>query len=447
MTRVTADITRVSRRSYWGRDEFESEMERIFGRCWLFVAHESEIPSPGDYVTRKLGGEDVIVVRDETGDVRIFLNSCTHRGNQLCRADMGNSSHFRCSYHGWTFSNKGTLRGVPERKQVFDADFDKSEYNLVGPPNVDVFHGLIFASWDPDAPTLLDELGDMAWYLEAVLDKAGDLQVVGPPARALVRTNWKLGAENFAGDGYHLGTTHKSPIDLGTYLNTEAFPQLDDVSMDAMRGRCIVAGNGHTLRVQHYGLESDTPVFLGYPENRWSDIAAGLDPRQADLMSRMSVLHGNVFPNLSFIDAAALSSGDDTPAVSYVQFRQWQPVDEMHCELIMFALVPRWYDEQQREYSQRANLRMVGLAGIFDTDDFQNWTSIADMSRGRVSQSTDFVYAGGVGIKPADDVDWPGAVYDVDHSEVNQRAMFRRWSELLDDDSICTRTAGKAGRC
>lgn len=54
----------------------------------------------------------------------------------------------------------------------------------------------------------------MAWYLEAVLDKAGDLQVVGPPARALVRTNWKLGAENFAGDGYHLGTTHKSPIDL-----------------------------------------------------------------------------------------------------------------------------------------------------------------------------------------------------------------------------------------
>ncbi len=184
MTRVTADITRVSRRSYWGRDEFESEMERIFGRCWLFVAHESEIPSPGDYVTRKLGGEDVIVVRDETGDVRIFLNSCTHRGNQLCRADMGNSSHFRCSYHGWTFSNKGTLRGVPERKQVFDADFDKSEYSLVGPPNVDVFHGLIFASWDPDAPSLLDELGDMAWYLEAVLDKAGDLQVVGPPARA-----------------------------------------------------------------------------------------------------------------------------------------------------------------------------------------------------------------------------------------------------------------------
>lgn len=141
MTRVTADVTRVSRRSYWGRDEFDSEMERVFGRCWLFAAHESEIPSPGDYVTRKLGGEDVIVVRDETGDVRILLNSCTHRGNQLCRADMGNSSHFRCSYHGWTFSNKGTLRGVPERKQVFDADFDKSKYNLVGPPNVDVFHG------------------------------------------------------------------------------------------------------------------------------------------------------------------------------------------------------------------------------------------------------------------------------------------------------------------
>ncbi|MGW6457641.1 Rieske 2Fe-2S domain-containing protein, partial [Streptomyces sp. NPDC055078] len=131
MIRAEKTDTRVSRQAYWGEEEFQLEMERVFRRCWLFVAHESELAVPGDYVTRNLGGEDVIVTRDESGEIRAFLNSCTHRGTQLCRADLGNSSHFRCSYHGWTFSNSGDLKGVPERKQVFDPSFDKSAFGLV----------------------------------------------------------------------------------------------------------------------------------------------------------------------------------------------------------------------------------------------------------------------------------------------------------------------------
>lgn len=443
MSRVFDGDTRVSRRAYWSKEDFAIEMERIFRRCWLFVAHESEIPSAGDYVTRSFGGEDVIVARDEAGDVRIFLNSCSHRGTQLCRADLGNSSHFRCSYHGWTFSNGGELRGVPERNQVFGQNFDKKRHGLKSPPNVEVFHGLIFASWDPSAAPLLDELGPAAWYLQAILSKAGDAVVVGPPSRAIIRTNWKLGAENFAGDGYHLGTTHKTAIDLGTYLNTDAFPQLDGADMADMKGRCVVAGNGHTLRVQHYGIAPDQPVFFGYPEERWADIAEGLDPKQQNLMSRMSVLHGNIFPNLSFIDAPALDSGDDTPPVAYTQFRQWRPVDEMHCELLTFALVPRWYSDEQKLHSQRANIRMVGMAGLFETDDFQNWTSIADMSRGEISQASDFVYEGGMNEIPESDTGWPGTVYDVDHSEVNQREMFRRWAELMADDEFASRAPGR----
>ncbi|MFE4663731.1 Rieske 2Fe-2S domain-containing protein [Streptomyces sp. NPDC056716] len=443
MIRAETTETRVSRQSYWGDDEFQLEMERIFRRCWLFVAHESEIARPGDYVTRNLGGEDVIVTRDESGDIRAFLNSCTHRGTQLCRADLGNSSHFRCSYHGWTFSNSGDLKGVPERKQVFDASFDKSAFGLVRVPHVDTFHGLVFASWNPDAPPLAEELGPAAWYLRGVLDKAGDLVAAGPPARARVRTNWKLGSENFAGDGYHLATTHQSPIELGTYLNTEAFPQLEGVSMAGMRGRCVVAGNGHTFRVQHYDLPGTEPVFLGYPPEKWPEMAESLDTGQIDLMSRMSVLHGNIFPNLSLIDAAALTSGDDTPAVSYVQFRAWRPLDSMHCELMLWALVPKWYDDQQRTDSLRANLRMVGLAGIFDTDDLQNWTSVADMSRGAVSRTADFVYEGGLSAPKDTEKPWPGDVYDIDHSETNQRELYRRWAELMNDTSFVPTAAGR----
>src|SRR5918993_3387893 len=120
----------VSRRVYFDPEVHDAELQRVFRRSWLFVAHESEIPSPGDYVTRVLGVDPVIVVRDEDGTVQVLLNSCRHRGTPLCRAAMGNSSHFRCSYHGWTYANTGQLRGVTFQVDVYGKDFDKSRFSL-----------------------------------------------------------------------------------------------------------------------------------------------------------------------------------------------------------------------------------------------------------------------------------------------------------------------------
>jgi phenylpropionate dioxygenase-like ring-hydroxylating dioxygenase large terminal subunit len=84
------------------------ELERIFARTWLFVAHASEIPSPGDYVTRRTGADPVIVTHTEDDRFQVFLNTCKHRGMQVCRVDRGNTSHFRCPYHGWTYRNAAT---------------------------------------------------------------------------------------------------------------------------------------------------------------------------------------------------------------------------------------------------------------------------------------------------------------------------------------------------
>jgi len=149
-------------------------------------------------------------------------------------------------------------------------------------------------------------------------------------------------------------------------------------------------------------------------------------------MSGLSVLHGNLFPNLSFIESCVLDSGDDTPPTAYEQIRVWEPVDATHCELMVWTLVPEWYTEQQRMHTQRANIRMIGLGGLFDTDDFQNWVSLADMNRGRMARTGDFVYEGGVHHGLDTDTPWPGTVYDADHSEVNQRELYRRWAELME---------------
>ena len=79
----------------------------------MFLAHESEIPTPGDYVVRRIVDDSFIVCRDEAGAIRVLFNMCLHRGMQVCRSELGNTSHFRCPYHAWTYKNTGELIGVP----------------------------------------------------------------------------------------------------------------------------------------------------------------------------------------------------------------------------------------------------------------------------------------------------------------------------------------------
>src|ERR671932_1571903 len=105
------DLTRglVSRRIFSDEAIYERELERIFGRCWLFLAPESQVAKPGDFVTSYLGEDPVIVTRDPRGQVRAFLNSCRHRGNMVCLLDRGNAMAFTCGYHGWSYSVDGRL--------------------------------------------------------------------------------------------------------------------------------------------------------------------------------------------------------------------------------------------------------------------------------------------------------------------------------------------------
>ena len=103
----------IDRRIFADREIYDLERERIFARCWLYLGHECEIPNPGDFVTRYMGEDPVILARDLNGQLRAHLNMCRHRGNRVCRADRGNTKLFQCSYHGWSYTTDGKLALVP----------------------------------------------------------------------------------------------------------------------------------------------------------------------------------------------------------------------------------------------------------------------------------------------------------------------------------------------
>src|SRR3954470_19117951 len=135
---------RVHRSIYTDAAIFDLEMERIFGRAWLVLGHESQVREPGDYFTTRMGREPVIVVRHEDGSVRVLINRCAHRGAMVCAEGRGTTERFVCPYHGWSYDIGGSLRAVP-----FSSGYQKddlAQLRLLTVARVAVYRGFIFAS-------------------------------------------------------------------------------------------------------------------------------------------------------------------------------------------------------------------------------------------------------------------------------------------------------------
>src|SRR5207249_12025762 len=119
---------------------FAKEQVEIFSKKWLLVGHQSQIPSPGDYVVQQFIGESLIVIRDKNGDINGFFNVCRHRGTRLKEDACGHASAIQCPYHAWTYGLDGRLVGAPHMDDV--PGFDKANYSLHR-VNLGVWEGFI----------------------------------------------------------------------------------------------------------------------------------------------------------------------------------------------------------------------------------------------------------------------------------------------------------------
>lgn len=400
---------------------FELEQRRLFSRAWLFLAHESELPDPGDYVLRSIAGNSVIVTRDESGAVHAFLNMCRHRGNEVCKAALGNSSHFRCSYHGWTYANDGRLIGVPNIRTVYDeGQLQRSEWGLV-PVRTDSYAGLIFGCLDPEAVPLEEYLGGFQFYLDLYLRPGPNgTEAYAPPDRWVTETDWKICAENFAGDGYHTPVAHQFGFQLGYYASS---------ANTHSEGYAVhIPGKGHGIGL---GRTPGMAPFSGYPPEMVSAMERELSEEQLAIFREIRTAVGTVFPNLSLL-IQPFSVEPGQPGLRFCTMRLWQPVGQAKMQMLSWCLVPKDASEDYKREAYRAYTLAFGQAGMFEQDDFDNWSRVTRAAGSSMCRDLSFPYLMGLGRSPVPDFPGPGVAVQPYMTETNFRNLWQTWLEYLE---------------
>ena len=198
LIRVTRPGFALPRGFYVDPEVFERDMDLLLDR-WAFVAHASELPEPGDFLTTELGADSAIVVRGEDGRLRAMANVCRHRGSRVCTEMSGSAAGFTCPYHAWSYRLDGSLRAARE----MPVGFDPAGHGLKPLP-LRVIGGLIFISFGSNPP-YLDEV---AAALETMTTRYGWARAkIAARRRYSVAANWKLAMENYH-ECYHCQPAH-----------------------------------------------------------------------------------------------------------------------------------------------------------------------------------------------------------------------------------------------
>jgi phenylpropionate dioxygenase-like ring-hydroxylating dioxygenase large terminal subunit len=443
LLRSLIDVERreVSLRVHHDSEIFELEMEKIFARSWIPVAHESEIPHPGDYVRRNLGQDSCLVVRAEDGSIAVLLNACSHRGMALCRDEKGSAQQFKCPYHGWAYSKAGTFLGAPFEKPMYGNTLRLQPERLaLTNAKVATLGGMVFGNWDLDAESFDNYLGDFGWYLRAALERSNrGMEVLGPPQRHIMRANWKLLAEQLA-DGYHARTLHACASDMGLFGH-ENTPE-----SWALTGINVSTPGGHTLRC----IDAKTTYKLsgGNPNASIAERLAQLPPPGADreltqqfprqltegqmrlLVDTPPMVMG-LFPGTDFFGFMSQDGTGDGKYGPVMVARGWTPRGPDLFEMLSWVMVERDASEELRERTRRTSIRQFGISGMIEQDDAEAWAGIQRTAAGPMGRKLNAKYHATLGIVRPEDFEGGGDVHAGISRDDVQWAWWKRYFEVM----------------
>lgn len=357
-------LFKVARRVFTDAQILEQERHVIFDRCWLYLGHESELKGPNDYLTRSVGGRELIFNRDRKGVFRAFFNTCPHRGAMVAREKCGNALAFKCFYHGWSFNNDGRFANLMPG-ELYPKGFGKDGHvDLTSVPRLEHYRGFYFINYDREAISLAEYLAGAKEILDLVADHGPHgMEIVGGVQEYSIRANWKLLVENSV-DGYHAAETHSTYFEY--LLSTVGATVIADLKGLRTASNAYDLGNGHA--VVEGKAPWGRPVARAVPawgENGQADVEA----IKAELVGRLgseraqriadSDRNMGIFPSLVINDIMAIT------------VRTFYPLSPGEMLVNSWALAPVGESPALRKRRLDNFLEFLGPGGFATPDDVE----------------------------------------------------------------------------
>jgi choline monooxygenase len=244
------------------------ERERIFRRAWQYVARADQIAEPGSFCATEAGGIPIVLVRDQAGALRAFVNVCRHRGSLVCEGE-GKRETLQCPYHAWTYDLDGSLRAAPRSER--EPGFDKDGLGLV-PVLVETWGPFVFVNPDAGAAPLAESLGELPDLVAAAGLDVDSLRFL-ERSTSSYEANWKVCCENYL-ECYHCQVAHPG------------FSKVVDVSVDAytLEASRLFSSQYGPVRASWKGeFDPRGPVERGQFHFLWPNLTINIMPGHPNL--------------------------------------------------------------------------------------------------------------------------------------------------------------------
>lgn len=408
----------VNQRAFFDDETLRRERDILFTKCWLFMGHESEIKQPGDYITRRVGGQDLIFIRDRDGDVRAFHNYCTHRGPLLTVQPSGNAKTLTCAYHGWVFdTSNGALKGQGAAYGYQDDFNTHGDHNLKQVPRIEHYRGFYFINFNPKAVDLRTYLAGSVDMLDLIVDQSDQgIEVIKGEQDLINGGNWKVITDNFI-DMYHGPSLHTSYFDYAAIRTGNA--AVGGTFLGYSQG----FGNGHAYNENGFKLGRPNAVWIpAFGEESKPLIEAKYDQLEAkwgiERAERMAARNRNmvIFPNMVITDNVSIS------------IRTVYPDQTDSFQMSIWTLGCVGEPPEIRDVRLRNHLQFVGPGGFAHPDDFELFDRMRQAYHTTPHKWLD--YSKGMHtnvIKNGDRRTVRGELLD----EAQQRAWWTQWDRMM----------------
>ena len=414
----------VHKSVYTDPELYQLEMERIYGRAWIYVGHDSQVPNAGDFHATRIGDQDVIMVRATDKQVYVLYNRCPHRGAKLVPDGCGNTGKFfRCPYHAWTFKLDGAHLAAPMKAGFEGTNFDPKhpDFSMRKLARVESYRGFVFASQAADGDDLKSFLGGVITSIDNLCDRSpvGEVEVAGGVFKVWQSSNWKVFYENLH-DTMHAQVTHESSV----VAARDQAKEMGEMPLELH----IMDGNGEPYS---FWEKLDLCAYdngHGYMEGIFNPGAAERDPVTRAHFEVLEAAYGRerALGILGMNRHNTIIYGSGSPHTVFQQFRVIRPVavDRTMIEIQTFRLkgAPEAVFKRSLMYANVINSPSSNVMA----DDVEVYTRC---QKGNLTHGGDWVslhrYLG-------TDRSVPGGMISTNGtSELPMRNQFRAWKQYM----------------